>query len=276
MPLFDAHTHLNHELLFPNRKEHLHAFEQRGGKGIVNIGANPDYNRNGILIAQASKQHFPQLRCKASIGIHPCDVNNPTLGNVASEILNLKTLQEQHPEEIVAIGECGIDLFYPWTPETLELQQEYFLAQCQLAEQLNLPIVIHSRSAFEETIEILQAFKSLKIYFHCRSYSEKEIEVLLSLFPQIWIGFTGILTYPKSESIRKSLIATPLQQILLETDAPYLAPQKFRGQTNTPQYVEHIWTFAAEVLGLNTEALWQQVGTNMHNLYTQNSSTQSD
>lgn len=86
----------------------------------------------------------------------------------------------------------------------------------------------------------MKDFKDLKIYFHCRSYTEKEIQTLNTLFPQIWIGFTGILTYPKSESIRESLLSCKKEQILIETDAPYLAPQSIRGKMNSPEKVKEI------------------------------------
>lgn len=100
--------------------------------------------------------------------------------------------------------------------------------QCDLARENQLPIVIHSRDAFQETFDILKNYSDLKIYFHCRSYNKEALEILLSTFPKIWIGYNGILTYPKSHENRESLLATPLNNIVLETDAPYLAPQGFR------------------------------------------------
>lgn len=131
----------------------------------------------------------------------------------------------KNKEHIVAIGECGIDLYYPGASDFLDFQKEIFMKQCELARELKLPIVIHSRVAFDETIEVLQAFKELKIYFHCWSYGVEQLETLLKSFPQIWIGYTGICTYPKSTENKACLQATPLDKILLETDAPYLAPQ---------------------------------------------------
>lgn len=164
----------------------MERFAQGGGQGLVNIGANEEYNQNALQISQQAQSSFPQLWVKCSLGLHPCDVKN-TSQDVNLEYLKLKTQIEQNREHIVAIGECGIDLYYPEGAEYFRLQQELFKMQCELARELELPIVIHSRSAFEETLEILQEFSDLKIYFHCWSYSKEELEKLLATFPKLWI-----------------------------------------------------------------------------------------
>lgn len=266
MKLFDAHTHLNHEMLFPEWKSHLKNFIEQWWSALVNIWANQSYNSNALIISQEAKQISPDLRCKASIGIHPCDVGDH-LNSVESEIQKLRSQYQANKQHIIAIGECGIDLYYPGASDFYELQKSFFTAQCELARELNLPIIIHSRFAFAETVEVLQHFRDLKIYFHCRSYTEQEIQALNELFPKLWIGFTGILTYPKSESIRASLLICKRDQILIETDAPYLSPQGLRGQTNTPQRVKEIWLFAADLLGISEERLWQEIEKNFWNFY---------
>lgn len=266
MNLYDAHTHLNHPDLYTQRAESLSSFSQYEGKGLVNIGANTEYNHNAIAIAQKAKTQFPHLTIKASIGIHPCDVENTSLDS-EKEILLLKELYMKNKEHIVAIGECGIDLYYPGASDFLDFQKEIFMKQCELARELKLPIVIHSRVAFDETIEVLQAFKELKIYFHCWSYGVEQLETLLKSFPQIWIGYTGICTYPKSTENKACLQATPLDKILLETDAPYLAPQWFRGQINHPALVKVIGAHASSLLGLREEDLRNQIETNFNTLY---------
>lgn len=172
-----------------------------------------------------------------------------------------------HHEEVVAIGECGIDLHYDSEGKTLELQRQVFAAQCELARELDLPLVIHSRAAFEETFEILKAYTDLKIYFHCWGYTEEELQLLLSLFPRLFVGFCGNVSYPKAEELRKSLKTLPLEQLLIETDAPYLAPQGFRGQLNRPQRVKELGSFIAELLEMEEEELWRQIEQNFFSLY---------
>lgn len=102
-------------------------------------------------------------------------------------IQKLKNQILSHQEAIVAIGECGIDLHFDTEEKTLSLQKEVFEAQCELAQKTNLPIVIHSRDAFDETFKILKNYPELTIYFHCRGYTEKEIQILLTTFPKLFI-----------------------------------------------------------------------------------------
>lgn len=112
MKFFDAHTHLNHETLFMDWGNYLQDFAQAGGKALVNIGANADYNQHGIFIAQNAVKIAPEVWCKATVGTHPCDVGHH-LESVEVEIEKLRNWAKSHPEEVVAIGECGIDLYYP-------------------------------------------------------------------------------------------------------------------------------------------------------------------
>lgn len=139
--------------------------------------------------------------------------------------------------------------------------------QCDLARENQLPIVIHSRDAFQETFDILKNYSDLKIYFHCWSYNKEELEILLSTFPKIWIGYNGILTYPKSHENRESLLATPLNNIVLETDAPYLAPQGFRGKINHPELIKVVGKYASEILNIEEDILRKQIGENTKDLY---------
>lgn len=172
-----------------------------------------------------------------------------------------------HPEEVVAIGECGIDLHYDQEGKTLELQRQVFTAQCELARELDLPLVIHSREAFKETFEILKHYMDLKIYFHCWGYTERELQLLLPIFPRLFVGFCGNISYPKAEDLRRSLKALPIERILIETDAPYLAPQGFRGQLNSPQRVKELGSFIAELLEMEEGVLWRQIEQNFFSLY---------
>ena len=164
--IIDAHTHLNLEDLFIDWKSHITAFQEIGGKILINAGAHEDYNKNGIFIAQESKTLFPDLIVKATIGYHPRDSKGIPRGTYSQIIGALEQQYLQHSEDIVAIGECGIDLYGSDTPLPSD-QQELFYQQLVLARRLELPIVIHSRDAFNETIEVLKDFSDLKIYFHC-------------------------------------------------------------------------------------------------------------
>ncbi len=179
----------------------------------------------------------------------------------------MKTLVLEHREEVVAIGECGIDLHYVNTPENLTLQKDLFQQQLDLARALELPVVIHSRDAFDETLEILKEYPDLKIYFHCWGYSPEKIKKLFTVFPKLWIGFTGNVSYPKAQEIRDSLAVVPRERLLMETDAPYLSPQKVRGKTNQPVYIQYVYQFIAEQLMISEKQLAQQIEKNFRAFY---------
>lgn len=278
MNFFDAHTHLNQSDLYENRQQHLQNFVDAGGIGLVNIGVDHTYNIRGIEIASQAQQLFPNTIVKTTIWLHPYEVaiGNITRENINAKLNEMKSLYtETNKDHIVAIGEIGIDTFHPNTEHTLELQKETFWLQCQWARTLELPIVIHSRANRQATHEVLQDFTDLTIYFHCRPYGPDEIRTIKETYPNFYIGFCGNISYPKSDNIRQSLrylvhenadypdhifigklknIASKLDKpsnltnLLIETDAPYLAPQSHRGQQNTPALVKENYTYISALL----------------------------
>ncbi len=271
---YDAHTHLNDSYLYENWKEHIQEFLSIGGKWLINIGVDHVHNQRAIQIAhQASlNEEFRQLVVKATIGIHPYEiaVSNITDTNKEQEISNMKTLYETNKQHIVAIGEIGIDTHYEWTQKTLSLQKELFDRQCSYADKLWLPVVIHSRANFPATLEVLQHYPHLAIYFHCRSYDTGEIQQAINMFPNFYVGFCGNITYKKADNIRNSLHIlrneSP-QSILLETDAPYLSPQAVRKHKNKPSFIPYLYQFVAEQLAIKEDQLQQTIKSNFTRLY---------
>jgi TatD DNase family protein len=159
--IIDAHTHLNTEQLFWDYKKYITNFENIWWKILVNAWANDEYNQKWIDIAKESTKDFPNLTIKTAIWRHPCDIpDNET--DFLPLIDELEELYENNKNYIVAIWECGIDLHFPGNP-TIEVQQHALKLQAQLAKNLNLPLMIHSRDGFQETIEVLKDFSNLKI-----------------------------------------------------------------------------------------------------------------
>ncbi len=269
MKLFDAHTHLNTDPLVQDREWYLKAFVDAWGAWLVNSGADEQYNLKGIEIAKLSQHSFPSLIVKSTLGLHPqeCVEGVVTAQNIPEKITWLKNLYLNNKEHIVAIGECGIDLHYPHWLETLDVQKQLFIEHCKLARELNLPLVIHSRDAFAETFEILNDYTDLVIYFHCRGYGVKEFEILNSKCKKLYVGFCGNVTYKNADNLRETLKIVPLSQLLLETDAPYLAPQVIRGETNHPANVVYIYNFVAEYLSINPTLLSDQIEHNFLSVY---------
>jgi len=136
-----------------------------------------------------------------------------------------------------------------------------------LAKELQLPIVIHSRDDFASTWDVIKNYKNEKIYFHCRGYGPDEIKILQDYFPQLWIGFCGNISYPKAQLLRDSLYVTCSESIVLETDAPYLAPQQMRGKTNEPANVVYIYEYVATILDIDQQKLQESVAKNTKSLY---------
>lgn len=252
---FDAHTHLNTTPLFENRTTYLTEFQKIGGTWLMNIWMDDAHNRQAIHIAKEAKKTHQECFVWATVWIHPCEVSFGKITekkHISQEIKKLKILLESEKESIYAIGECWIDSHHKRDSSIESLQRDLFIAQCDLARETNLPVVIHSRSNYSLTHEILKEYTDLQIYLHCWGYWVEEVQQALQTFPHLWIWFCWNLTYPKAIQIQESLAylisyisasqqSTHDQHILLETDAPYLSPQKVRGTKNNPAHILHIY-----------------------------------
>lgn len=270
MRLIDAHTHLNTTPLVNDRTWYLQKFIDAGGVGLVNFWASESYNIQWIDIAKVAQKEFPSCIVKMALWWHPleCVERIITVQNIFEKMQQLRTLYVDNKEYIVAIGETWIDLHYPNGIETLEVQKNLFVQHCNLAREIWLPLVVHSRDAFNETLEVLRNYKDLTIYFHCWGYWPQEFEMLHSIFEKLFIGFCGNVTYKKAYNLRETLQIVPLTQLLLETDAPYLAPQVVRWETNHPAYIKYLYEYVAEFLGIEKNILSQHIEYNFKCLYS--------
>lgn len=263
--IIDAHTHLNTNQLFWNYKKYLENFEKTWWKILINAWANNEYNQKWIQMAKESINDFPNLTVKTAIWRHPCDI--PQNESDFLPLLNdLETLYEENKDHIVAIGECWIDLHFPDNP-TVEVQQNALKLQAELAKKLNLPLMIHSRDGFHETMEVLKDFPDLKIYFHARGYWKDELEECENTFPNLRIGCTNVIEYPSAEKIRESIHNIKTAKILTETDAPFLPPQTMRGQQNEPAYVTYVYEKLCSLLDIEQIDLEKIVKENTKLLY---------
>jgi len=264
---YDAHTHLNDEKLYPDWKAHLHTFFDQGGKWLVNVWVDHERNKRAIDIAIQAKSLFTQWRVKATIGYHPSEVCFGKIQNkkdIQHALQLLRDLYTDNKEHILAIGEWWIDTHYDGDSH-IDLQQELFAQQCNLAQEFDLPIVIHSREDFASTWDVVKNYKNQKIYFHCRWYGPEELQKLQDYFPNFRVWFCGNSTYPKAQNLRDSLAIVRKDSVVLETDAPYLTPQKMRGKTNTPSYIQYIYEYITTISPTITA---KQIEQNIHTLYT--------
>lgn len=263
--IIDAHTHLNTNQLFWDYKKYLENFEKIWWKIVVNAWANNEYNEKWIQIAKESTKDFPDLTVKTAIWRHPCDIPHNE-SDFLPLLDELEKLYKENKDHIVTIWECGIDLHFPENP-TVEVQQKAFKLQAELARKLDLPLMIHSRDGFQETMEVLKDFSDLKIYFHARWYWKDELEECEKAFPKLRIGCTNVIEYPSAEKIRESIHNIKTAKILTETDAPFLPPQTMRGQQNEPAYVTCVYEKLCEILNIEQKELEKIIEENTKSLY---------
>lgn len=227
--MVDSHTHLHS--CRPPDGELVEAALAAGVTRIVTVGTGPETNRRALEAAETHPQVY------AAIGHHP----NEATGFDDSALADLEQLATH--ERCVAIGETGLDYHRDYAPPPD--QQRAFEAQIELARRLDKPLVIHTRSADDDTLDTLRRqADGLRVVLHCFSMADRVTECLEQ--PGWWFSFAGNVTYPKAAPLRDAMLRVPAPRLLVETDAPYLAPQSFRGKPNQPAYVVHTARAVAE------------------------------
>ena len=238
MPLFDTHAHYDDPQFDPDREALLAALPENGVGLVVNPGCDLATSRQAIALAE----RFPHVY--AAVGYHPenCDPYVP------EDLDRLRELA-RHPK-VVAIGEIGLDYYWEENPPR-ELQQQVFRSQLQLAQELDLPVIVHDREAHGDSLSIIREFPNLRGVFHCFSGSAEMAKELVKLG---WmISFTGVLTYKNARKALETAEAVPLEHLMIETDSPYMAPVPNRGKRNDSRNVSFICQKLAEVKGVSPE-----------------------
>ncbi|MGH1385989.1 TatD family hydrolase [Kordia sp.] len=239
MIITDTHTHLYSEAFDEDRDEMMTRALQNGVKRFFVPAIDSTYTER---MFQLEKSYPDEVFLMS--GLHPTHVKE----NYKEEIAHVEALLAER--KFYAIGEIGIDLY--WDKTFLTAQQEAFQYQIQLAKKYKLPIVIHCRDAFDEVFEVLEKEKDESLFgiFHCFTGTKEHAEKALSYNMKLGIG--GVVTF-KNGKIDKFLHEIPLQNIVLETDAPYLAPTPFRGKRNESSYVMNVLEKVASIYDLSEE-----------------------
>lgn len=253
----DTHCHLEDENFSADRAEVLERAKVAGVEAIINFGSTLE---SSIALTELA-QNFSELY--AGVGIHPEEIDEfdektcTRLAELAAE------------KKVVAIGEIGLD--YHWEKDSARrlIQQKIFIEQLDLARQLHLPVCIHEREAHGDTLKILQTeARDLRGVLHCYSGS---LEMAREVWKLGWlIGVDGPLTFKNSAKLPEVVKAAPRDMILIETDAPYLAPVPFRGKRNEPAYLVEIAKKLAEFRNETLEEVAAYTTTNSKNLYQLN------
>jgi len=247
----DTHCHL--DILESTPEETIIEAKQAGVQRMVTIAVDEP----SLDFVSSTVQEFPAVY--GSVGFHPHDASKLTK-SLLQKIRQLA--EEQH--KLIAIGEIGLDYHYMNSPA--EIQQQAFRKQLQLAVELNLPVILHSREAETDTLNILQEFP---VPSHGVAHSfTSSIEMARTLVEMGWyLGIYGIVTVKSAEDLRKVVRWLPLARLLLETDSPFLAPMPFRGKPNKPAHIPAIATFIAELREISLEELAQQTTANAQRLF---------
>ncbi|MCB1841035.1 MAG: TatD family hydrolase [Rhodospirillales bacterium] len=242
----DSHCHLNHERVAPEDTPSMLASraQEAGVGGMISICCRITEEFDGLL---EMVRPLPNVWC--SIGTHPHDAGLADEKAISLELLCKKALSDP---KIVGIGESGLDYFYDNSPRPD--QQDSFRKHIRACAQTGLPLIVHSRDAEADTAQILReegAGGRVRGVMHCFSSGPQLARDALDL--GFYISFSGIVTFPKADELREIAKTVPLDRILVETDAPFLAPVPYRGKTNEPAFVAQTGNFLADFLGIDRE-----------------------
>lgn len=247
----DSHAHYDAEQFDNDRDELLERIHKAGVRNIVNMGCNME--RSKISVEYSRKYPFVY----AAVGIHPEDVE----GVPENYLQQLKEWAEL--PKTVAIGEIGLD--YHYENYNSALQKKFFEEQLDLAKELSLPVVIHSRDATEDTMEILRKRGAVNGVMHCFSGSAETAKQVLALGMNI--SFTGVLTFKNARRAIEALEIVPLERLMLETDCPYMAPEPNRGTRCDSSMIIYIIQKIAEIKGVSPELVAKQTMENTLKLF---------
>jgi TatD DNase family protein len=253
--LIDTHTHLDDTRYEADREATIERARQAGVGAFVTIGCDLTTSRSAVALAGSHTDVY------ASIGVHPHEVKH--IGDGWYD--DLRRLARH--EKVVAYGEIGLDYHYNHSPP--QEQRQRFREQVQLARELRLPVVIHTREAQEDTVSILKEEKASEIggVFHCFSGDAWLAKDALDL--GFYLSFSGILTFANAGMLRDIAKQTPLDRLLIETDCPYLTPIPHRGKRNEPAFVSHVAKQLAVIRPeLSVEEIAQVTSDNARRLFT--------
>lgn len=254
--IFDTHAHYDDEAFDNDREALIRSLPEAGIGRVVNIAASPESIEECLDLAH----RFPYVYC--ALGIHPehcAEMDEALLEEIRKKLRD---------EKAVAVGEIGLD--YYWPEPDREIQKHWFARQLQLAAEVDLPVVIHSREAAAETMRIMKENHAEKVggVVHCYSYSVELAREFVKM--GFYIGIGGVLTFKNARKLVEVAREIPLERLLLETDCPYLAPVPYRGKRNCSLYLPHVVAKLAELKGITEEEVIRVTEHNAETMYRLN------
>ena len=252
--IFESHAHYDDEAFDGDREELLGSLRERGIGTVVNVCAAVD----GLDDTLRLMEQYPFVY--GAIGVHPDEV-----GGMDAQVLEKIQTLSRHPKA-VAIGEIGLD--YHWDTESHDTQKKWFCAQMEIARQEKKPFIIHSRDAAEDTLRTMKELRAGDMYggvIHCFSYSVEIAREYLDM--GLYLGIGGVLTFPNGKKLKEVAAYAPLEQILLETDSPYLSPVPNRGKRNSSLNLPYIAKELANIKGITYDQVVDITENNARKLF---------
>ena len=251
--IFDTHAHYDDDAFDGDRDKVIDDLIKSDVRKIVNVGANLATSLNSIELAHKYDFFY------AAVGVHPDDASEVNDEGIAK----IRAMCDD--KKVVAVGEIGLD--YYWNKDNAEIQKNAFIRQIELAKEMNLPIIVHSREAAKDTMDILSEYAAGKVggVVHCFSYSpEIALEAVKMGF---YIGVGGVVTFKNAKKLKETVERIPLEKIVLETDCPYLAPTPFRAKRNSSLYLEYVVDEIALLKGTDAETVKEITYKNALEMY---------
>lgn len=251
--IFDSHAHYDDEAFNDDREELLDSMRENGIGYIVNVGASMESTKASVELAKQYDFVY------AAVGIHPSDVEGLSEDDI-QRIQGYSAL-----EKVVAIGEIGLD--YHYSEPQREIQKKWFRRQLDLAQAVSLPVIIHSRDAANDTLEILKEYdgKLKGGVIHCFSYSPEMASEYVKM--GYYIGIGGVLTFKNAKKLKEAADIVPIDRIVIETDCPYLSPEPHRGTRNTSLNLPYVIAGLAKIKGLSDKEIIHITCRNAMHLY---------
>ncbi len=251
--IFDTHAHYDDDAFDEDRNSLLKNMKNKGVEFIVNVGASIDSTRRTLELAK----EYPFIY--AAIGVHPSETEELTKED-------MKWIKSKASlEKVVAIGEIGLD--YHWSDPAPSIQKTWFERQLELAGEVRLPVIIHSRDAAKDTLDILKEYRKdlTKGVIHCFSYTKEIAREYLNM--DFYFGIGGVLTFKNAKKLIEAVEYIPMNRILLETDCPYLAPEPYRGKRNQSDYIDFVAQRLSEIKNISKEEVLSQTMQNAKEFY---------
>ncbi|MEY4590296.1 MAG: hypothetical protein RL497_2372 [Pseudomonadota bacterium] len=253
--IVDSHCHLDRLDLTAHQQTLAQLIAQARSRDVAGMlcVCISEENKDAVLSIAAE---FDSV--VASVGVHPSDVK---LSAVAVDTL----IQWASAPKVVALGETGLDYYY--SGDFASIQQESFKNHLIAGAALKLPVIVHTRQAQQDTLKLMSAYADPESagVMHC--FTEDWAMAKAALDMNFYISISGIVTFKNAEVLREVVKKIPLERLLIETDAPYLAPIPYRGKSNIPQYVREVADYIAELKGINKEALYKATSANFLRLF---------